>query len=170
MATLLTSMTRPNAGGAQPAYVESYDGRLLTTNGLLTQNAAHLVNVRVGKPLPVTTAEFYVTVQNGNINAGLFSFDGTNFVLLASTGSTAVGAANAVQSVALTTGYTLQPGVDYWVALATDSASFQCLRVAAISTGVGGSGNKVLVKTSLFVLATFDTPAGGTVYPWVRLK
>jgi hypothetical protein len=75
-----------------------------------------------------------------------------------------------VQSVALTAGYTLQPGVDYWLALATDSATFACLRLAAVSTGVGGAGNKVLVKTSLFTLATFATPANGTIYPWVRLK
>lgn len=169
MGTLM-SFTRGNAGGSQMSYVESYDGRTLTTNGTLTQNAAHLVNFRVDSALPVTTAEFYVTVQHGNINAGLFSFDGTNYVLLASTGSTAAGAANAVQSVALTAGYTLQPGIDYWLALATDSASFACLRLAAISTAVGGAGNKILVKTSLFALETFATPAGGTIYPWIRFK
>lgn len=171
MVALLTSLIRPSPGGAQMDYVESYDPCIVATAGTLTQNASHLVRVRVAKPLPVTTADWYVAATNaGNVNAGLFSFDGTNYNPLASTGSVAAGSANAVQSQALTAGYVLLPGIDYWLSLASDSATCTFLRTSIVATAVGLLKNRSILKAANFALAAFTTPAGSSQLPWVRLR
>lgn len=152
-------------------FLETYDPNIVTTSGVLVQNAAQLILVEVHADLVLTTAEWYVTVQHGNVNVGVFSWDGSTATPLAITGSTAAGAANAKQSAALASSVRVSRGTIVGVTLATDSASFACLRTASISTAVGGDDNIIQFKAASFAL---DVPLAsllaGNLRPWVRLK
>lgn len=129
----------------------------------LTANTAYLLRFRVAEAIPVTKLVYKIAVSSGNVDVGIFtSTDLTNFTLLASSGSTAAAATNAVAEVTLTAGVTLVPKTDYWLAFVTDNTTLTLFRVLLNFTGgstLGGLKSRFISKASLFPLASFATPA-----------
>lgn len=124
MTTLLTSMTE-SAGLDEFAFVQTYtaqDGTLAATN--LTADSVYVARVKVERAIRVTNMHIYIGAAAGNIDLGIYT--GTlsgGLTKVASTGSTAAAGASALQTIALTAAYTLQPGVDYWFAFGSTSGS-----------------------------------------------
>lgn len=136
MTTLLTSMTRTNPGAGSFPWVETY---LFASSdlvvGTVVANRAYVQRTRVDNAIRVTKARWYVGVASGNVDVGIYSFDGTTATLLASTGATAAAGTSAYQEANLTAAFTFQPGVDYWIFfMATDGATFTTQRVGGTVT------------------------------------
>lgn len=103
----------------KPYIVQTLDIRYTSGGGAAGANV--LCVTYLGKypsAFPVSNAYIYVTTRNGNIDVAVGTFVGNTFTRLASTGSTALGAANAGQTIAMP--YTFVPGIDYWAAVEFD--------------------------------------------------
>ena len=169
MSTLLTSLVRVNAGGEQLAFVQSFDSVGLLSSGATSANNGFLALVRVAKPIKVSTIKIFVGTASGNVDAGVYSSDGTTATRLASAGSTAAAGANAIQTLALSTPVTLQPGVDYYLAFAPDNATVAIGRASATGAVVA-LGNRALTKATSFPLPasfTLASMAGTNFVPWL---
>ena len=162
----------PKIGGAQMEFVETCqpaDGSV--GSATLTASTAYLIRVRVARALTVSNIEIYVGgTSAGNVDAGIYSVDATytTWTRMASAGSTAMGTANAIQTLALSGSVTLQPGVDYYLAFVTDSATAALLRNAGVGAVVCAH-NRAVQKPSTFPLPASLTSvarSSGTV-PWV---
>jgi hypothetical protein len=166
---LITSFTRPSPGGAQPAFVESYNPCATAgAAGTLTANQALLVLVRVARPMTVSTITVYVGTASGNIDAGLYESDGTTWTRLASAGSTAASGTNALQTLTLGSPVTLIPGKDYWLAFAADNGTVTVTRISGTS-GPNGRGNRAIFKASSFPLpATITALSAASSVPWMQ--
>ena len=92
--------------------------------GNLTADSVYLMRVRTKKPQTVSTMGCFIGAALGNIDMGIYTgaLSGT-LTRVASCGSTAAAGVNALQSIALTAAYTLQPGIDYWFAWASTGGS-----------------------------------------------
>jgi hypothetical protein len=124
-------------------------------------------------PFTIGSVNILVSVQAGNIDIAIVSVSGTTATRLASTGSTAVGAAGS-QTIALTSAVTLAPGrSDYYVGVAASNATFQPVCVAAIDQHLSLSVLRGgLAKTSSMPIAASTTTliaTDNTQTPWVRL-
>lgn len=134
-----------------------------TTAAVVTQNQAELNRVELSAPVFIDTIRVFngATVA-GTHDVGVYRFDGTNYVRLASSGSVAQAGTSAIQSTPLTAGVWVQDG-DY-LAFASDSATStyrQILQLAAALTGT--PVNVMLLKASSFPLpATISSPAAGS--------
>ncbi len=106
-------------------YVQTYyaqDGTLAATN--LTADSVYLARVRVERAIRLTNMHIYIGAALGNIDLGIYT--GTlsgGLTRVASCGSTAASGSSALQTIALTAAYTLQPGTDYWFAFGSTSGS-----------------------------------------------
>jgi hypothetical protein len=148
----------------QPAGVWSLDPRnTAAAAGTVTQNQAELSRVSLFAPVLIDNIRIIngATV-NGNVDVGVYRFDGTNYVRLASSGSVAQTGTSANQLIPLTAGVTVQDG-DY-LAFASDSATATVWRTTGISpTLVGSPMNLSLIKGSSFPLpATISAPTAGS--------
>lgn len=120
----LISYTSPT-GQDQLGIIQTYyaqDGTLAATN--LTADSVYLSRIRVERPIRVTNMHIYIGAAAGNIDLGIYT--GTlsgGLTKVASTGSTAAAGSSALQTIALTAAYTLQPGIDYWFAFGSTSGS-----------------------------------------------
>src|SRR5437762_10134159 len=109
-------------GGQQFEFVETDPIADFTSTAVwFSINAAHLTRVRVGRPLPVTQMSYYVATASGNVNLGIFTYAAGVWTPASITGSTAAAGAGAIQTIALATPLTLQPGVNYALAMAADN-------------------------------------------------
>ncbi|MCC6314207.1 MAG: DUF4082 domain-containing protein [Thermomicrobiales bacterium] len=140
----------------------------------LTANQAYLVRFRVAKPITVANIRVFVgSATSGNLDAGLYTLNGTTWTRIASAGSTAAGTASTMQTLALTAAVTLVPGVDYWVAFAADNATVTILVTAISLSGAGtmySIDNMSLTKTASFPLpATLTSLAGVATMVMTRL-
>jgi hypothetical protein len=142
MSDLALNLTQLPGGGQFP-FVETYpsqDGTLAATN--LTADSVYVARVRVMKQVTITNMHIYIGAALGNIDLGIYT--GTlsgGLTRVASTGSTAAAGASALQTIALTAAYTLQPGIDYWFAFGSTSGG-------ATLTVARSAGVVALVLTS----------------------
>lgn len=123
-------------------------------------NRAIYCPILVEDPVTVTQMAVLVTAQSGNLDVGIYSETG---VRLVSKGSTAVGAANAVQAVDITDTY-LVPGV-YFLALCVDNTTAAFQR-ASNSTGylqACGVQQQAVGAVTLPDPATFANPASSYI-------
>lgn len=172
--SLITSFTRPNAGGGQFPRVETFSPLLVTGGGALAANWAYLVLIRTAKPILVSTGRVFIGTSSGNIDFGVYSFDGATFTRLASAGSTVAGSGNAVQSLALNAVVALSPGVSYALAIAADNTTVTIGRLSAINAGITAYGSMIStinitalpLPSSILLSGTSTT---GTV-PWLAAQ
>lgn len=117
-------------------------------NSTLTQNAAYLVPLPpLTRDVTITGIRMTVTTQNGNVDAGVYSFDGTTFTRVVSLGSTSCpAAAISTLNIADTA---LSMGTRYWLAFATDSAT--------MAAGTAGYTVAGVTKAASFPLPTSIT-------------
>ena len=122
----------------------------------LSANFGWFAAFQVLRPATATNAAFQVTTQNGNLDLGIYQDDGAgNLTRIASTGSFACPAAGYA-SRALTAPVALVPGVRYYAAIATDSAS------AAVYAGATGGGLGSGARMSCYIPSSFPLPASRT--------
>jgi hypothetical protein len=134
-----------------------------TSAAVVTQNAAELERVSLAAPVYIDTIRVVngATVD-GSIDVGVYRFNGTDYVRLASSGSTAQSGTSAAQALTLTAGVWVQDG-DY-LAFASNSATNTVRQALHISSAlVGAPLNLSLVKASSFPLpATISTPSAAS--------
>lgn len=168
----LISYTSP-VGVHQLARVEPISGVEPTyTVSTVTQNGAFLIRFRLARAATFTKMGYYVGAAAGNVDLGLYTGNTAEdtFTRIASTGTTAAAGTNAVQEIALTASITLQAGIDYWAAFATDSATVTLARLNSGLTNLVGNGNKVITKATSFVLPTsIATPSATSITPYLVL-
>lgn len=156
------------AGTGQFDYVSTVDGAGVGSLAVTVANQANLALVRVAKPKSVTALTVLIGTSSGNLDVGIYSWDGTTATRLGSSGSTAVGTASTTQTVALTATVVLSPGTNYFFALACDNATATFGRLGSGDGDLGAYGSRSLLKTSSFPLpATITTPSGNFFTPWI---
>lgn len=148
----------------QPAGVWPVDPRGQgTTAAVIVQNQAELARVSLLSPVLIDTIRLAngATV-NGNVDVGVYRFDGTNYVRIASSGSVAQAGTSAVQALTLTAPVTVRDG-DY-LAFAADSATGTYRIMTHVGSAlVGTPMNLSLAKATSFPLPTsIATPSAGS--------
>lgn len=158
---LLTSLIQSERGNQFP-YAESIPA-WAAVGASSVQNANNVVIQRMPRlidPLPVAKVRLYVIATSGNLDVGVYTFDGTTWTLQSSSGSTAVGSATTVQTVSMLTTYVVQPGVDWYIGLSADNTTATFQRTAAGVAAIfaaGPVGLSMAFKASSFPLATNAT-------------
>lgn len=166
-----TGMMVAPVGGDQLDYWESYS--ILETTGSAgspTANFAYMRLVRVATPKTIPAIEVYVQTQAGNLDVGIYDFDGANYRRLAASGTVAVAAGGAFQSVALSAPYVVTPGKNYWVAFQASDGGSSFWRIAP-SSGFAAKGDKALMKNigSFGLPASISSPGGASYLPYMHV-
>jgi hypothetical protein len=132
------------------------------TNAAWTANRAVYMPVLVENPITVTDMGFLVNTQSGNVDAGIYSWNGAKIV---TTGSIAMGAAG-FQNLALVDTL-LTPGW-YFIAFAASSATANvATSIATVPVGrICGFQEQALGALPLPATATFATYATALA-PWI---
>ena len=144
--------------------IEPVGVAVATTNA----NQANLVLVRVAKPKSVTSLTILIGVSSGNVDVGIYSWDGTTATRLSSSGTTAVGTLNTTQTIALGATVVLVPGVNYFFALAPDNATASFGRMGSADGDAGAYGSRSVLKASSFPLPSTLTSLSGNFFtPWI---
>lgn len=146
--SLLTSFTRPSAGGGQFDFVEAFDIVGAAAAASIVANQAYLHLFRVDRAVLVSKATYGVGTASGNVDLGIYtSADQATFTRVASTGSTAASGSSTFQTISLTAAYQLVPFTDYWAVFAADNATITANRTGAI-TGGTFRGRSVIKTTA----------------------
>lgn len=123
---------------------------LSSSVGTVSQNKVYVQKFCVGRPITVTVMRYLVGSANGNVDAGYYNSadGGATLTRLTSAGPTAASGSTAVQALTLLAPVTLSPGIDYWRAFGTDSASITLLRASGLQATFAALGNMLLEKSS----------------------
>ncbi len=161
-------ITQPSSN-AQLDFIQS--APLGTENGAAvytSANLAILTRFRVAKAMTITTMTCFVQTASGSLDMGIYtSVDFTTYSRLGSTGSTLAAGSSVNQAVALTASVTLQPGVDYFLAFASDNTTLSIGRLVTVAA-IGGYKNQNLSKAASFPLpSTISSPGQQAYVPWV---
>jgi len=108
---------------------------------------------------PITVKRLFCangTAVNGNIDLGIYAYDGTRII---STGSTAQAGTSVVQSITIADTL-IGPG-DFWFAFVMDNATGTVVRLNMSSTP-GAKRAGIMEKTSAFPLPATVTMAANT--------
>lgn len=155
--------------------VETYPRAMVTAGAVTTANQMYIAKVRFPRALTVSAMLIYVTVTGNNVDLGIYDcataglHDASSTLRwLGSTGSTAVGAANAVQSIALTASVNVVTGKDYWLALAADNATPAFGRIGPVGLFMTYDLRTGTKATSFPLPTTTVTTFGnGSNTPWL---
>lgn len=149
---------------SQPAGVWAIDPRGAgSVYNTVTQNQAELARVSLTEPVTIDRIRIANgSTVNGNIDVGVYRFNGTNYDRIGSSGSTAQTGASATQEIPLTAPVEVRDG-DY-LAFVSDSATAMVRQLVHVSLFlVGAPMNISLSKASSFPLpATISSPSGTT--------
>lgn len=135
--------------------------------GAVSNNDARLSAFQVRRPVSVSTANFHVQTQSGNIDLGIYVDDGAgNLTRLVMTGSfscpSAVGHTQALQSTVL-----LTPGLRYYgaTAFSTTATKLYGSSMGVTSTFDAAERLECLIASSFPLPATltFDTTTSDSV-------
>lgn len=155
------------AGADVLSVIEPVDGRLFTGSSAPAANTAYLSLFRLVEGRTITTVAIQHASPSGNGDVGVYRFDGTNYVRIGSSGSTALTGSNALQVLTLTAAVDLEPDTDYWLAFAADNGVTTLYRTLGL-TGSFGRGNKALSKGTSFPLpATISSPSATGYVPYL---
>lgn len=171
----IPQLSRGYVSGGAFDTVDAFPRSMVTAGAVTTANQAYFVKIRFPRALRVSALLIYVTVQANNVDVGLYDCEtvglhDTSSTLrwLASSGSTAVGAANAVQSLALTAPVTVIPNKDYWLALAADNATPAFGRIGPVAAFMTYDLRTATKATSFPLPTTTVTTFGsGSNTPWI---
>lgn len=171
--SLPTGLTDP-APVAPRRYDETVPWAFATATGALTANALYLTeadNRDTGLTVGVIRLKVGATT-NGNLKVAVYTYDGTTWTLLGPSDSTAVGSANTVQAVSLSSAVVVPRGVRRFYGLVTDgTATF--FRIPGTDAAMGFLEPDTLVKTNSFTLPTsfvVGDPgvSSNNLCPWLR--
>lgn len=133
-------------------------------------NQAYFARARFPKAMLITAMKYGVGAASGNVDMGIYdSTDGgANLNRLASTGSTAVAGASAVQQINLTAALRVYPDKDYWIAIAFDNAVATVAR-NSVNSFVCLNENVAGIKATSFPLpTTIATITATSTMIWFR--
>lgn len=153
-----------------PVYAATADATMGTNTLVLVEAPRRMTALTVGH------IDLYVATSSGNLDVGVYSFDGTTWTLLTSSGSTAAGDATSRQTVTLLDEATRQPGERWFYGFAGDNGTLTIRRTPTNVAAVTSTDQSAVIKTSSFPLATnaasFTTAAvtGALILPWLRAK
>jgi hypothetical protein len=152
--SLLTTLTRQNAGSAF-AYDESVPFAAASNSaGMNAANDVVLMELpQRNDSLVIAKIRLWVANQAGNLDVGLWRFDGATWTLITSSGSTAVGTGAAVQTVTLLAPYTRPPRTRTYIGLSTDSGTATFGRAPGLLL-LGLADFSLVGKATSFPLAT----------------
>lgn len=159
-------------GGADFDVIEPYAPIMFTTASANPgQNTVFLTKFRLGRAKTVTKIAYFVGAANGNVDAGVYRFDGADYQLVGRSGSVAAAGTNTTQELTMLTPFDLAPGVDYWMAFATDSASLTVARNNATgSLTIAAYNKRSIAKAAAWstgLPATISTPSGTSNIVWM---
>lgn len=158
----------PGAFGGQLPYIEPIPWPSFSAEAVyFTANFAVLVAVRVAAPVVISTIEYYVGTASGNVDVGIYTYDGSTFTRAASSGSTAASGTNAIQAINLTAPYALAPGVTYYFAIAADNITITMTRIVPHSATTLAHARAVAKSSSFPLPATITTPVGTSYVPFL---
>jgi hypothetical protein len=164
----------PGPSGRIPIVEPNEHAHMTAAVATTTQNAVFLYRFRVSQPLKLTKAAFCVGAANGNVDMGIYtSADLVNFTRVASAGSTAAAGTNTTQGLTFTAPYVVVPGVDYFLAFATDSATItvaQAIAPLSAPAEYTKRGLRKLAAWSSGLPASISTPVGVGLYLWLAAK
>lgn len=161
---LIQSYVRPVGGFQSDTYVDVPTGALAATvvaSTLGGANVAHLQRFRVARSITISKLGVYIGATSaGNVDAGIYTSDGTTWTRIAANGGTPAGTASTMQELSLTATVTLVPGIDYWAAFVGSDGTLTVGRVNASLGNWSGHGNRVISKASSYPLpSTITSPA-----------
>jgi hypothetical protein len=152
-------------------FVETFPAHMV--NAPVASMAAdylYFCRVRVGAALTIDTMTYEVGVAAGNVDLGVYTESGGTWTRVARTGVTAAAGATALQSIALESAYTLEPGIDYYLTLACDNATLTVSR-AGVNGVTSFYGYRAGRKSSTFgatgLPETFTSPISHTAAIWI---
>lgn len=112
---------------------------------------------RRNNSLIISKIRLYVGTTGGNIDVGVWQFDGTTWTLLSSSGSTAVGSGSAIQTIDLLTPVETK-GRRIFLGEARDGTTAQIGRHGGVAiAALMELDNRSVAKASSFPLATNAT-------------
>lgn len=139
-----------------------------TASAFPSANAA--MGIRLPKryrPVALTNLGVYIGTASGNIDLGVYTWDGSQFVRQASTGSTAASGSNAIQKIAPGSVLTYDGRADVWLFVAADNTTVTMARLSG-SAAITNLANRGVLKTSAFPLPSTISGAGSTATPiWI---
>lgn len=162
-------------GGAQMPFVESYPfaSTDLAAGSFISANRAYFHRARVERPVPVTKARWWVGAAAGDLDAGVYTWDGTTATRLISTGAVNAAGSSVNQDANLSAPFVFYPGVDYWLALlGTNSATLTIARCSSALFELASPDTTVarLVKSSAgnSLAQTYTGLAQSNFTAWVK--
>lgn len=165
-------ITSRNNGNTPFFETVSSVGQLMTA-GSLTANTAYLTRVRIHEPMPVARADYALAITGAfNVDIGIYYSDGTTLRRLTSSGSYALGGANAVGTAVFTATAHVYPSFDYYVGLVCDSATPTFYKFVG-NAFITAFWEQTLAFASAFPLPSTLTIASATVtgnQPWVLVE
>lgn len=158
----------PGPGGGQFDFVECPPGGIGTAAASTTANMLYGGRVMVHRPLTVDQMHYVCNVSSGNVELAIYTYDGTTWTKVATTGAVASsGGSSAITTVALTAPYTLQPFVVYYLTIAADNGTITIARTST-HLGINLKNRGILRVTSYPLPASFTTIAAAAgVEPWL---
>lgn len=137
-------------GNTRPEVLRPVLPVLITiANQALTANTAYLLPIEpLTADVTITKIRLLIANSNGNIDAGVYSWDGTTMTRVVSLGSTAMPAAATVDLDIADT--SLIPGTRYYLAMSADNAT--ATFAAVNSVGGGPAMSSAFSKTASFPL------------------
>ena len=143
-------------------FIGPFDPRTSNSPYAPGANYAALQAFTVSRPVTVSGASVVMGgTVGGNVDLGIYTGPANSWTRIASSGSQAVGPAYGTKTVTFTAPVTLVPGVRYWSAIATDSATCEFFAIAADAQVPG------LVEVSGRASAAFPLPVSiGSAAPY----
>lgn len=160
-------ITQAPDGGGQFDRVEPYSEYDIAAAATLAQNWVYFVKCRTERTILIGGIEFFVggvTDAAGHVDVGVFTFNGTTYTQVSSSGATTPGAINTMQRVALLTPIPATPFTDIILAIVTDSATLVVGQRAAANAGalarvVRAKGSSYPLPSSATLASTSTTSA-----------
>lgn len=136
-------------------------------------SSVYMIRHRVSAPFTVTSVRVYCNAAaSGNFTAGIYTSDGTTWTR-AATSAESAATATTLHTATLSAPYVLVPGVDYWLAMGSDSATPTWARLAGVNAAMLAVANVALVKGAVYsagLPATITTPTGSTYIPFIGVS
>lgn len=146
-------------------YAETVSSNLVSAASTTTANAAILIELPARfTPLTIAKIRLYIGTNSGglNVDAGVYTFDGTTWTFRASSGSTAAGASGTLQTLTMTTPYVWDGRTRCYLAVAPDNATLAIgAAPSSASLTVGAQDNRMVIRGSSFPLASQFSSATG---------
>lgn len=152
----------------EPSFIETAPWNYITA--AVWPNANQAIGVLLPKratPVALTRLGVFVNTASGNIDIGVYTWDGSQFVRQVSTGSTPASGSAAMQYITPSTAFRYNGVTDVWLWVAANNTTVSLGRAAGVA-GITAINNRVATKTSSFPLpSTINSATTTATQPYV---